>query len=112
MAMSKPDSLGEFEQFVLLAILRLGQDAYGMRIREEIETQAKRSAAIGAIYITLDRLIAKKYVSSSLGEVTPERGGRAKRFYKVEALGMRALRNSQAAVGRMMKGLHLFQEAI
>jgi len=113
MPITKQDSLGEFEQLVLLAVLRLGEDAYGMRIREEIENRTGRSAAIGAVYITLDRLIAKKYVSSFLGEATPERGGRAKRFYQVEGAGMRALQNSQLALTRMKEGLqHLLPEGI
>ena len=93
----KPIYLGEFEQLVLLALLRLGQNAYGMRIRREIEERANRRASLGAVYTTLDRLEAKGFVSSWVGEPTPERGGRAKKFFKIEAPGQAVLRQSVRA---------------
>jgi PadR family transcriptional regulator PadR len=108
----KRDFLGEFEQIVLLAVLRLHDDAYGMTIRQEIEQCTGREAAVGAVYITLDRLLAKGYVSTVLGEPTEERGGRAKRFYKVEGQGLKALQRSQEAMRRMLDGLSLAPEAM
>lgn len=103
--MSQRDRLGEFEQLILLAILRLKGDAYGMRIRLEIETRAKRPTSIGALYLTLERLEQKGFIESQLGEVTPERGGRAKRFFTVNPAGREILRDSLNAVHSMSKGL-------
>jgi len=108
----KRDFLGEFEQIVLLAILRLRDDAYGMTIRQEIQRCTGRESSVGAVYITLDRLLAKGYVSTVLGEPTEERGGRAKRFYKVEGHGLKALRNSQEAVRNLLDGLNLAPEVL
>ena len=99
--------LGEFEHIVLLALLRLGKQAYGMRIRQEIEQRTGRSVAIGAVYATLDRMEAKGYVSSRLGEPTAERGGRAKRFFRIEAEGAEALKRSEEALSRMRLGVRL-----
>ena len=73
--MSGRDFLGEFEHIVMLAVLRLGDRAYGVTVRQEIEFRTKREVSIGAVYATLDRLEAKGYVKSSLGDPTPERGG-------------------------------------
>ena len=102
--MTQRENLGEFEQLVLLAILRLGADAYGMNIRREIEECAKRPTSIGALYLTLDRLEQKKFIQSDLGEATPERGGRAKRFFMINPSGRVMLRKSLEAVGRMADG--------
>ena len=89
--MSRRDGLGEFEQLVLLAVLRLGEDhAYGMKIQLEIEGHTGRSCSLGALYTTLDRLQEKGFVSSRTGDPTRERGGRAKKFFKVEAAGATA----------------------
>jgi len=99
------DSLGDFEQLLLLAILRCRDDAYGITIRDEIENRAGRSASLGAIYTGLDRLEQKKFVSSWTGGATAERGGRAKRFYRVEAAGQAALRESLRATKRMTVGI-------
>src|SRR5260370_34256801 len=76
--MGRRDYLGEFEQLIVLAILRLSDNAYGMTIRREIEEQTGRQTSIGALYLTLERLEQKGFVSSSLGVFTPEKGGRAK----------------------------------
>ena len=100
-------ALGDFEQLVLLAILRLRDDAYGITIRDEIENRARRTASLGAIYTALDRLEKRKFVTSWTGGATPERGGRAKRFYKVEAAGQAALKESLAATKRMVTGLEV-----
>lgn len=99
--------LGEFEQLVLLAILQLRDEAYGMKIRLEIKTRANRLTSLGAIYTTLERLEAKGLVSSRVGDPTPERGGRAKKFFKVEASGQRALRDACKAAVKMASGLPL-----
>jgi len=77
--------LGEFELMVLLAVIRLGEDAYGVPISREIEQRSGREAALGSVYGALERLEEKGLVRSRLGERTPERGGRAKRFFRVTA---------------------------
>jgi PadR family transcriptional regulator len=100
-----PDPLGEFESLVLLAVLRLGDDAYGMRIHEELESRARRRPSYGALYTTLERLEQKGYVSSWIGEPTPERGGRAKKYFKVDNMGKAALRQSYGATRRMADGI-------
>ena len=99
------DRLGEFEQIVLLAVLRLGDGAYGVPVRREIEKRTGRSLTVGALYRTLDRLEAKGYVSSRFSDPTPERGGRSKRYFNVQPLGMRALRESRQALAAMWEGL-------
>ena len=83
--------LGEFELIVMLAIHRLGPDAYGMRIWEEIEARTGRKSLIAAVYAALERLERKRYVSSWVGDPTPVRGGRAKRFFRIENPGYAAL---------------------
>src|SRR5215510_15408667 len=103
--MAKGEYLGEFEQLVLLALVRLGEDAYGMRVRREIEERGERPVSIGAVYATLERLEAKGYVSSYLGEATAERGGRAKRHFRIESEGEHALRHSLETVRKMARGL-------
>jgi DNA-binding PadR family transcriptional regulator len=103
--MPRGDLLGSLEHIILLAVVHLEANAYGMTIRREIEKRTGRNISIGAVYATLDRLEAKGYVSSVLGEPTAERGGRAKRLFRIEAEGERALRNSQDAIRRMTLGL-------
>ncbi len=103
--MAKGDNLGEFEQIALLALIRLRANAYGARIRAEIAERTGRDVALGAIYTTLERLERKGFVSSARGAPTPERGGRAKRFYKIEAPGERALQRSRETMDRMWEGL-------
>jgi DNA-binding PadR family transcriptional regulator len=100
--MAKPDSLGQFEQLVLTAILTLGDDAYGVTIHSKVQELAlSKSISLGAIYVTLDRLEDKGMVSSWLSDPTPLRGGRAKRCYRLEALGERALEESAATAKRV-----------
>jgi DNA-binding PadR family transcriptional regulator len=99
------EHLGELEQIVLLAVLRVGQDAYGVPIRLEIEHRTGRSLTVGALYRTLDRLELKGYVGSWFGDPTPERGGRSKRYFKVRPAGLRALRASRDALAAMWHGL-------
>ena len=104
--MPRSDSLGQFEQLVLTAIVSLGDNAYGVTIHQKVEDLARpKSVTLGAIYVTLDRLEDKKYVTSWLSEPTAERGGRAKRCYKVEASGERALRESITTAQRMASSI-------
>jgi PadR family transcriptional regulator PadR len=103
--MPRREHLGEFEQIVLLAVLRLGDNAYGVSIRREIEKRTGRSLTVGALYRTFDRLEEKGYVTSRFSDPTPERGGRSKRYFKVEPLGVRALRESRDALAAMWEGL-------
>ncbi len=99
--------LAEFEFYVMLAIARLGTEAYGARVRQEIETRTGRPVAIGALYTTLARLEAKRLLT--LRTVQPELGqrGRPRRYCRLTAEGDRALKRSATAVSRMMAGLHL-----
>jgi PadR family transcriptional regulator PadR len=99
------ESLGEFEQSLLLAIAHIGAKAYGVTIRQEIESRTGRDVAVGAIYTSLQRLEAKGYVKSSLGDPTPERGGRSKRYFTLRAAGAAALRQSRERLARMWDGL-------
>lgn len=102
--------LGGFESLLLLAILRLGEQAYGVTIRQELLERTQKDVAVGAIYTGLDRLEQKGFVESWLGEPTAERGGRAKRFYRVTASGLRAFNDTQHAIQDMLSGLDLQQE--
>jgi PadR family transcriptional regulator len=105
--MPKGDALGPMEQWVLLAVIRLADEAYGMTVRREIEAHTGKPTSLGAVYATLDRLEAKGYVTSSDASGTPERAGRAKRFFRVERRGEKALRASLDAVDRLRAGLRL-----
>jgi DNA-binding PadR family transcriptional regulator len=97
--------LGEFEQVVLLAVLRLGEQAYGGAVSREIEERTGRSVSRGALYVTLDRLEEKRLIGSRLGQPTPARGGRARRYLSVTPAGVRALRGSRAALQSLWQGL-------
>lgn len=96
---------GEFEQLLLFALLRLGDDAYGVTIRREIERRTDRTVSIGAVYTALQRLEDRGLVRSHIGEPTPERGGRRKRFYALEPAGARALSASYRNLIEMSRGL-------
>jgi PadR family transcriptional regulator PadR len=100
-------TLGGFESMLMLAILRLGENAYGVTIRHELLTKAKKDVAIGAIYTGLERLEQKGFVKSWLGEPTSARGGRSKRFYRVTANGLKMLNETQNAILGLMVGLTL-----
>jgi PadR family transcriptional regulator, regulatory protein PadR len=104
-------SLGEFEQVVLLAILRLGDNAYGVAIRNEIKKCTRRAPSPGALYTTLDRLENKGLVESRFGDPTPQRGGRAKRFFVVTKKGHAAVGSAQRSYRRLLAGLDLLGEA-
>ena len=97
--------LGEFEQIVLLAAWRLGDESYGMRIRQEIQDRLDRPITIGAVYVTLERLAQKGCLRTRTGEPTPQRGGRAKRFYLITPTGVAALEDARRQLARMWQGL-------
>ncbi len=108
--MPKPTALGEFEQIVLLAILRLEDSAYAVPIQAEIAACAGRKTTPGALYTTLERLEAKGLLQSRSGDSTPARGGRARRFYSLTEEGRTRLVNAQSAFHRMLTGLNLLEE--
>jgi DNA-binding PadR family transcriptional regulator len=97
--------LGEFEQVVLLAILRLSDEAYAVAVQNEILRCTGRDVSRGSIYITLDRLETKGYLKSRLADPTPERGGRAKRYYTLRPAAVEALRESRRALVALWRGL-------
>ena len=103
--MTDVSSLGEFEHVVLLAVLRLGDEAYAVPILDEIERCTGRSISRGSVYITLDRLETKGYLRSWLADPTPERGGRAKRYYALRPRAVQALKESRRALVALWKGL-------
>jgi len=107
---SRNDYLGEFEQIVLLTVARLGDEGYGMAIRQEIEDRVQRSVAIGSVYAALDRMERKGLLRSGVGDPTPVRGGRAKRFYSLLPPGMEALQRSRELLDGLWKGLVLDPE--
>jgi PadR family transcriptional regulator PadR len=105
----KPDVpvLGEFEQLVLLALMRLGPDAYGATIRREIEARTGRDLAISAVYVTLERLEIKGLVKSRIGDPTPQRGGRRRKHFALQPAGRRAITVACRAFKLMTEGLEL-----
>jgi DNA-binding PadR family transcriptional regulator len=102
--------LGEFEQLVLLALLRLGDDGYGVSVQREIARCTGRSPSFGTVYTTLARLEEKKLVGSRVGEPTPERGGRRKKYYVILPAGRRELRRSLQAIQKMVRDLDVSWE--
>ena len=109
--MTPPLNLGEFEQLILLAILRLRDDAYGVTIRAELADRAGRNVAPGALYTALERLETKGLITSRMGDPTPQRGGRAKRHVAVTAAGLDALTRALQAYQRLLDGLDLLRGA-
>jgi PadR family transcriptional regulator, regulatory protein PadR len=97
--------LTDFELMVLLAILRLGHEACGVPIAHEIETTGRRPVLLPAVYAALDRLETRGLVASSMGDPTPERGGRAKRFFRVTPAGLRAVRQTQRSLVALWTGV-------
>lgn len=97
--------LGEFELMVLLALMRLGDEAYGVPISREIEQRSGREVALGSVYAALERLEEKGLVASRLGDPTAERGGRAKRYFRMTESGLRDVRQAQRALVSLWKGL-------
>ncbi len=105
------DNLGDFEQVVLLAVLRLGDQAYAPAIHEEIERWTDRATSLGAMYVTLDRLEAKRLIRSRLGPANAERGGRPRRFVTVTAAGLRQLRATRQTLLSLWRGLEPLLDA-
>jgi DNA-binding PadR family transcriptional regulator len=110
--MSKPIYLGEFELLVMLTLMRLGLDAYGVPISREIEQQTGRAVAFGTVYATLERLQRKGLIRSSLGDPTPERGGRAKRYFQVTATGLRRVRETKESLIKLWHGLRQLEGGV
>ena len=109
--MAAPLNLGEFEQLILLAILRLDRDAYGVTIRAELAERGGRTVAPGALYTALERLEAKRAIVSRMGDPTPQRGGRAKRYVTVTPVGREALTRALQAYARLAEGLDILGSA-
>jgi DNA-binding PadR family transcriptional regulator len=114
--MSPPATVGQFEQFVLTAILALGEDAYGVTIHAKVQELVQpKTVVLGAVYATLDRLEDKGLITSWLSDPTPERGGRSKRCYRLQSMGERALRDSVLSARRVCDeveriwGVHAWQ---
>jgi PadR family transcriptional regulator len=107
--MPKRGFLGGFELLVLLALMRLGDEAYGVPISDAIEQSSGREVAIGSVYITLDRLEAKGLVSSRLGEPTAERGGRAKTYFRITAKGLLQVREARRTLISLWDGVPQFE---
>ena len=109
--MTEPAYLGEFEQLLLLAVLRLDAEAYGLGIANELETRAGRTVSRGALYTSLDRLEDKGLVRWSAAKGTPARNGLPRRLYAVTPAGVAALRASRATLRRMWRGVdHLLKD--
>ena len=105
--MGKGEYLGEFELVVLIAVVRLGSEAYGMTVYEEIGATTGREMSVPAVYVTLTRLEQKGYVSSRKGDPNVERGGRPKKFYRLEPAGVGALKQSRSMLDRLWDGVDL-----
>jgi len=97
--------LGELEQLVLASVLRVGEEAHGSRLRQELRVRAGRDVSPGTLYPTLDRLESKGLLTSRLGEPTPERGGRARRYFSLTPSGLEELRRSWRGMTRLIEGL-------
>jgi PadR family transcriptional regulator PadR len=107
--MASREFLGGFELLVLLALIRLGDDAYGVPISQAIEESSGRDVALGSVYLTLDRLETKGFVSSKLGEPTAVRGGRAKTYFRITAKGLREVRQAQRTLITLWQGVPQLQ---
>jgi PadR family transcriptional regulator, regulatory protein PadR len=99
------DLLTDLELMILLAVMRVGEDAYAVPVAKEIEKTGGREVALAVVYATLDRLEQRDLVASSVGDPTPERGGRAKRFFRVTPTGLRQVRNTQTALTALWTGV-------
>jgi DNA-binding PadR family transcriptional regulator len=100
-----PDSIGQFEQAVLVTLIHLGKDAYGRAILNEVQSRLKREVSAGAVYSTLERLEGKGLVSSKLAPGTAIRGGRARRYFVPTGEGVRALKDARSAIDSLWSGL-------
>lgn len=97
--------LGEFELMLLLAVIHLGEEAYGVPIARELEAQRGRDVSVGSVYAALERLESKGLVVSSLGDPTPERGGKAKRYFRITKEGLRQVHETRQVLTRMWRAL-------
>jgi len=103
--MANPNPVSNFELMVLLSLIRLGDEAYGVPISREIEHHSGHDVALGSVYAALERLRDRGFVTSTVGEPTPERGGRAKRYFNITAKGMKVVQETQRTLTRLWKGL-------
>ena len=103
--MANRDYLGNFELIVLLSLIRLHENAYGVLISREIEETTGREVALASVYATLDRLESKGLVCADMGEPTPERGGRAKKYFQITARGLREVRDARRVLRKLWKRL-------
>ena len=103
--MAERGYLGEFELMILLTLIQLGDDAYGVPISRELERQRGRSVSVGSVYAALERLEAKGLVASSRGDPTPERGGKAKRYFRITREGLRQVHRTRRVLSRMWEDL-------
>ena len=101
--------LGNFELMVMLALIRLGDAAYGVPISKIIEESTSREVVVGSVYAALERLEGKGFVSSEVGEPTPERGGRARRYFRITEGGLRQVRDMRGALIKLWQGIHALQ---
>ncbi len=101
--------LGNFELMVLLALIRLGDEAYGVPISKLIEESMSREVLVSSVYAALDRLEGKGFVSSRVGEPTPERGGRAKRYFRITESGLRQVRETRGTLVKLWRGIPAFE---
>jgi len=103
--MTERTYLGEFELMILLAVIQLGEEAYGVPISREIERQRGREVSVGSVYAALERLEAKGLISSSLGDPTPERGGKAKRFFRITKAGLSQVHETRRVLSKLWQNL-------
>jgi len=103
--MATPNAISNFELMVMLALMRLGDEAYGVPVSEQIAEQSGYDVALGSVYAALERLEDRGLVVSSIGDPTPERGGRAKKYFKVTGKGVEVVRDTRQTLTRMWKGL-------
>jgi len=103
--MTERSYLGEFELMILLAVIHLGEEAYGVPISRELEAQRGRDVSVGSVYAALERLEAKGLVASTLGDPTPERGGKAKRYFRVTREGLRQVHETRRVLSKMWRTL-------
>ena len=101
--------LGNFELMVMLALIRLGDAAYGVPISKTIEQSTRREVLVGSVYAALERLEAKGFVASEVGQPTPERGGRAKRYFRITEKGLRQVRDTRGALIKLWQGIPALQ---
>lgn len=103
--MAEHNYLGEFELMILLTIIRIGDEAYGVPLSRELELLRGRRVSVGSVYAALDRLETKGLIASSLGEATPERGGRAKRYFRITEQGLSSVRETRTVLSKLWKSL-------